>query len=232
MRWVDLVNYKWGSQEFIETVTLSLHGWQLSVAGTAMRSLFFTVQPFHLLKTNLKGILWRLTKLANFPIFVCYIFVQNAVLLLVQFAIVVRNGEKLNVHAEELVAGDVVEVKFGDLIPADIRVISAHGFKVSNIKVMFLLLRLIKSSIFVFIMINGSPPSSGTCPSDCFLHRWNLSPFDCSPYIIQMWMLLVFRCITVHLCWCQYFIFSCCNAKYIVTDNFCMIMNYIALWLW
>ena len=47
-----------------------------------------------------------------------------------QFAIVVRNTEKLNVHAEELVVGDIIEVKFGDRVPADIRVIQAHGFKV------------------------------------------------------------------------------------------------------
>lgn len=44
----------------------------------------------------------------------------------------VRNGEKLNVPAEQLVAGDVVEVKFGDRVPADIRILSAHGFKVST----------------------------------------------------------------------------------------------------
>lgn len=49
-----------------------------------------------------------------------------------QYAIVVRNGESLNVHAEELVVGDIIEVKFGDRVPADIRVISAHGFKVDN----------------------------------------------------------------------------------------------------
>jgi len=48
----------------------------------------------------------------------------------VQFAIVVREGQKLNVNAEQLVRGDVVEVKFGDRVPADIRVLSAHGFKV------------------------------------------------------------------------------------------------------
>lgn len=47
-----------------------------------------------------------------------------------QFALVVRNGEKLNLQAEELVVGDVVEVKFGDRVPADIRIITAHGFKV------------------------------------------------------------------------------------------------------
>lgn len=48
-----------------------------------------------------------------------------------QFALVVRNGEKLNLHAEELVVGDIVEVKFGDRVPADIRIVTAHGFKVS-----------------------------------------------------------------------------------------------------
>lgn len=52
-------------------------------------------------------------------------------LVFAQFAIVVREGQKLNVNAEQLVAGDIVEVKFGDRVPADIRIISAHGFKVS-----------------------------------------------------------------------------------------------------
>jgi len=36
------------------------------------------------------------------------------------------------VHAEELVVGDVVEVKFGDRIPADMRVVAAHSFKVTQ----------------------------------------------------------------------------------------------------
>ena len=47
-----------------------------------------------------------------------------------QFAIVVREGQKLNVNAEQLVRGDVVEIKFGDRVPADVRILSAHGFKV------------------------------------------------------------------------------------------------------
>lgn len=50
---------------------------------------------------------------------------------LFQYAVVVRSGEKLNVRAEELVVGDMVDVKFGDRIPADIRVVAAHSFKVS-----------------------------------------------------------------------------------------------------
>lgn len=47
-----------------------------------------------------------------------------------QEATVLRNGEKHNIHAEKLVLGDVIFVKFGDRIPADIRVIEARGFKV------------------------------------------------------------------------------------------------------
>ncbi|XP_071517303.1 sodium/potassium-transporting ATPase subunit alpha isoform X9 [Panulirus ornatus] len=49
-----------------------------------------------------------------------------------QYAIVIREGEKQNVQAEELCIGDIIEVKFGDRIPADVRVIEARGFKVDN----------------------------------------------------------------------------------------------------
>ncbi|XP_045626231.1 sodium/potassium-transporting ATPase subunit alpha isoform X2 [Procambarus clarkii] len=52
--------------------------------------------------------------------------------LVPQYAIVVREGEKQNVQAEELCIGDIIEVKFGDRIPADVRVIEARGFKVDN----------------------------------------------------------------------------------------------------
>ncbi|KAK7887013.1 hypothetical protein WMY93_026634 [Mugilogobius chulae] len=41
-------------------------------------------------------------------------------------------GEKVQINAEEVVAGDLIEVKGGDRIPADIRVVSAHGCKVDN----------------------------------------------------------------------------------------------------
>ena len=51
---------------------------------------------------------------------------------MLQFATVVREGEKLTLRAEDLVLGDVVEVKFGDRIPADIRIIESRGFKVDN----------------------------------------------------------------------------------------------------
>lgn len=42
-----------------------------------------------------------------------------------------RDGEKQQVHTEDLVVGDIVEVKGGDRVPADLRIISASGFKVS-----------------------------------------------------------------------------------------------------
>ncbi|ESO10963.1 hypothetical protein HELRODRAFT_156333 [Helobdella robusta] len=49
-----------------------------------------------------------------------------------QFALVIREGEKLNVRAEDLVIGDLVEIKSGDRVPADVRIISCSGFKVDN----------------------------------------------------------------------------------------------------
>ncbi len=47
-----------------------------------------------------------------------------------QQALVIREGEKLQINAEEVVGGDLVEVKGGDRIPADLRIVSAHGCKV------------------------------------------------------------------------------------------------------
>ncbi|XP_018428565.1 PREDICTED: sodium/potassium-transporting ATPase subunit alpha-2 [Nanorana parkeri] len=49
-----------------------------------------------------------------------------------QQALVIREGEKLQINAEAVVAGDLVEVKGGDRVPADIRIISANGCKVDN----------------------------------------------------------------------------------------------------
>lgn len=47
-----------------------------------------------------------------------------------QQALVIREGEKMQINAEQVVAGDLVEVKGGDRIPADLRIISSHGCKV------------------------------------------------------------------------------------------------------
>ncbi|ODM99113.1 Sodium/potassium-transporting ATPase subunit alpha-B [Orchesella cincta] len=47
-------------------------------------------------------------------------------------SIVLRNGKKMEMEVAEIVVGDIVEVKFGDLIPADIRILESHDFKVDN----------------------------------------------------------------------------------------------------
>merc|ERR1719422_147406 len=52
--------------------------------------------------------------------------------LVPQYALCLRDGEKVTLKAEELTPGDIIEVKFGDRVPADIRVLEARGFKVDN----------------------------------------------------------------------------------------------------
>lgn len=49
-----------------------------------------------------------------------------------QYANVIRDGKKHTLRAEELVVGDLVEMRGGDHIPADIRIIKANSFKVDN----------------------------------------------------------------------------------------------------
>ncbi len=49
-----------------------------------------------------------------------------------QYALCVRNGDKVTIKAEELTLGDIIEVKFGDRVPADMRVLEAKSFKVDN----------------------------------------------------------------------------------------------------
>ena len=47
-----------------------------------------------------------------------------------QEAVVMRDGAKVTINAEQCVIGDIVYVKFGDRVPADLRIISSQGFKV------------------------------------------------------------------------------------------------------
>ncbi|XP_062995415.1 potassium-transporting ATPase alpha chain 2 [Elgaria multicarinata webbii] len=49
-----------------------------------------------------------------------------------QQALVLRDAEKKEIPADQLVVGDIVEIKGGDRIPADIRLISSQGCKVDN----------------------------------------------------------------------------------------------------
>ncbi|XP_072754932.1 sodium/potassium-transporting ATPase subunit alpha-B [Anoplolepis gracilipes] len=48
------------------------------------------------------------------------------------FATVIRDGVKLRLGTEELVLGDLVEIRMGDKIPADIRIIECRGLRVEN----------------------------------------------------------------------------------------------------
>lgn len=45
-------------------------------------------------------------------------------------ATVIRGGETVTIVSKDIVAGDLVELKFGDRIPADLRIIQSNGFKV------------------------------------------------------------------------------------------------------
>lgn len=68
--------------------------------------------------------------------FPCFFFPFSSCLCLfffnvIQEAVVLRDGEKHTLNAEKLVMGDIIFVKFGDRVPADIRVIEARGFKVN-----------------------------------------------------------------------------------------------------
>ncbi|GBM26405.1 Sodium/potassium-transporting ATPase subunit alpha, partial [Araneus ventricosus] len=49
-----------------------------------------------------------------------------------QYATIIRESQKYTIPAEGVVVGDIVEVKGGDRIPADIRIISASSCKVDN----------------------------------------------------------------------------------------------------
>ncbi|XP_015783121.1 sodium/potassium-transporting ATPase subunit alpha [Tetranychus urticae] len=49
-----------------------------------------------------------------------------------QTATVIRNGQKYNIPVEEVVVGDLIEIRSGDRIPADLRIISSQGCKVDN----------------------------------------------------------------------------------------------------
>lgn len=52
--------------------------------------------------------------------------------LVPQYATVIRSGMKKKIPVDEVVVGDLVEVSYGDRIPADFRVTKASQFKVDN----------------------------------------------------------------------------------------------------
>lgn len=64
-----------------------------------------------------------------------------------QQALVIREGEKFQINAEEVVQGDLVEIKGGDRIPADLRIVSSSGCKVERGRVM--LMEISQISLFI-----------------------------------------------------------------------------------
>lgn len=49
-----------------------------------------------------------------------------------KFATVVREGEKINIHAEDLVPGDFIVLSTGNRVPADARIVSMQGLMVNE----------------------------------------------------------------------------------------------------
>lgn len=49
-----------------------------------------------------------------------------------QKCIVIRDGNEKSINAEKLVLGDIVKVKAGEKIPADLRMIQVNEMKVDN----------------------------------------------------------------------------------------------------
>lgn len=48
------------------------------------------------------------------------------------FAVVLRDGNYQNINSEDLVLGDIIQIKLGDRIAADIRLIECRGLKVDH----------------------------------------------------------------------------------------------------
>uniref|UniRef100_A0A671NVX3 Sodium/potassium-transporting ATPase subunit alpha n=1 Tax=Sinocyclocheilus anshuiensis TaxID=1608454 RepID=A0A671NVX3_9TELE len=87
-----------------------------------------------------------------------------------QQALVIREGEKMQINAEEVVAGDLVEVKGGDRIPADLRITSSHGCKVCDNCVEVLNLSTYVNvkfrSVTFFVSLSGTARGIVVCTGD------------------------------------------------------------------
>ncbi len=49
-----------------------------------------------------------------------------------QIAKVIRNGKKIEINAEELVKGDIIELEAGNFVPADCRILESHNLKIEE----------------------------------------------------------------------------------------------------
>ena len=47
-----------------------------------------------------------------------------------QIAKVIRNGKKIEINAEDLVKGDIIELEAGNYVPADCRILESHNLKI------------------------------------------------------------------------------------------------------
>ena len=52
--------------------------------------------------------------------------------LIPKYAVVIRNNARKEILVEEIVVGDLVELKGGDQVPADIRLVTSNSLKVDN----------------------------------------------------------------------------------------------------
>ena len=52
--------------------------------------------------------------------------------LIPQYANCIRSGERVTLVTKKLTLGDIIQVKSGDIIPADIRILNAKSFQVDN----------------------------------------------------------------------------------------------------
>lgn len=55
---------------------------------------------------------------------------KDLICITLQITTVIRDGEPKEINARDLVLGDLIEVKAGNRLPADIRIITATTFKV------------------------------------------------------------------------------------------------------
>jgi P-type E1-E2 ATPase len=65
--------------------------------------------------------------------FLNYFFKKNSPNKTSHTALVTRNGQQVRIDSEGLVAGDVVHIQSGEIIPADMRIVQADFFKVDNV---------------------------------------------------------------------------------------------------
>lgn len=110
--------------------------------GAILCFIAYTVEKVTSEDEPLKDNLWLGVVLASVVIITgCFAYYQEAKSskimdsfknLVPPTAKVIREGKKYEIMAENLVVGDLVEVQFGDRIPADIRIVECRGLKVDN----------------------------------------------------------------------------------------------------